>query len=683
MDKNIHIKDYISILRNRKWIIISFFLITVTAVTIATFLQKKVYRATATVIVEVESPDVLSVKDVVKLGETNYFAYRDYLETQQEIIRSRRTAQNVIKNLNLAGLPSFAESEDPIETILKKLQVELVRDTRILKIHIDDNDPELASLIANEFARIYVDSNLALKIEMSSEAQAWLKDEVEKQSEKVELSEFKLQAYKEDNDIVSIENQQKIINESLIMANTNFLDAQRRKIRSESAYSGLVDKEGGFILESLPVILTENKTLQLMKDDYLKQHSLLVEYKEVYKHKHPKMTRLLENINYLEAGIKKEVENEYNVAIKEEDKFRAVLDNHKKEALEFERKIINYNTLNREVETNERILDMVLNRLKETSISTQMLSNNVRIQDVAGVPKKSLKPKKKLNIALSVIMGLVGGIGIAFFREYMDITLKDPEEIGVLLDTPILGAIPSIRSNGKKTNDRFYVDRIVEKDSNFLVSEAYRTIRTNLLFSLGNNHSAKSIVVTSSVPREGKTFIATNLAIMIANSGEKVLLVDADMRKSRVHTIFNDGNETGLSQFLLGESDFGTIVKPSEINNLYIVTSGKTTHKSAELISSNNMALFLEKASSQFSKIIFDTPPISIVTDAQLLSNTCTGVLLVVGESRVTKALLNNSKELLKKVDAKTIGVVVNNVSLTKSSCTYPQHYYSTYYKPA
>lgn len=681
LSKDIHIKDYLTILRRRKWIAISFFLITVTSVTIATFLQKEVYRATATVIVDAESPDVLSVKDVIKLGETNYFAYRDYIETQQEIIRSRRTAHYVIKNLNLQNKEEIKKAKDPIEALLKKLHVELVRDTRIVKIQADDEDPKLASLIANEFAKVYADSNIALKMKMSSQAQAWLKDEVEKQKQKVAESELKLQDYKERNNIVNITSQENTINDALGNLNASYLDVQKRGIKAETTYRSLVDKEGDVTLENLPALLTDNSTLQLLKEDYLRQEALLVEYKKVYKHKHPKMIRLLENISHIKSRIKDEIETEYRTTLEEEKKFKKALDDQKKKALVLERKIINYKALRREVETNERMLQIVLNRLKETSVSTQILTNNVRVQDLAEPPKKPIKPKKRLNIALAMIIGLAGGIGLAFFREYMDTTVKDPGEISTLLQIPVLGSVPKVRVDRKNIKEISDIDRVVEKDSQSLAAEAYRTIRTNLLFSLNHSSSAKSIVITSSLPKEGKTLTAVNLAMMIANSGERVLLVDADMRKPRIHAIFNETNEDGLFQFLSGEKDFKGIIKYSGIDNLYIVTSGDISHRPAELISSNNMKLFLEKASSQFSKIILDTPPIALVTDAAVLSSICSGVVLIAEGGRATKDLLAKSKELLQKVDAKILGVIVNNISLTKDLYSYPQYYYGKYYK--
>jgi capsular exopolysaccharide synthesis family protein len=520
-------------------------------------------------------------------------------------------------------------------------------------------------------------------MKMTGEAQKWLEREVEEQKKKVTESEFKLQRYKEENNIVSTENQKSITNDSLERLNTNYVDAQKRRMQTETTYKSLLDKEGKVFLENLPSLLTDNKTLLPLKNDYLKQEALLADYKKVYKHKHPKMISLLDNISYLSSRIKNEVENDYNGAIEEENKLRIALDEEKKKALELDRKIINYNALQREIDTNDRVLEIVLNRLKEMAISSQIQANNVRVQDFAEVLIKPVRPMKALNIVLSMILGFAGGIGLALFSDYMDTTLKDPSEIAALLKIPVLGAVPKVKADGKSIKDKTDIDRIVEKDSHSLAAEAYRSIRTNLLFSISHSAEAKSIVITSSVPREGKTLTAVNMAMMIANSGERVLLVDADMRKPRVHTVFGDNNEIGLSDFLLGKKDFDGVIKSSGIDNLCIVTSGKGTHKPAELLSSGNMKLFLAAAASQFSKIIIDTPPIALVTDAQILASICTGVVLVSEGSKATRPLLNRSKELLEKVEANILGIIVNNISLTKDPYSYQHYCYGKYYDNA
>lgn len=698
INKELHIKEYISILLRRKWIAISFFLITVTTVTLMTFKQDPIYKAVATVIVDVQSADILSVKDVVKLGETNYFAYKDYIETQQEIIKSRRVAGKVIENLGLKDKKEFQEKRDPVTALLKNIKVELIRDTRIIKISAEDKDPKQAALIANEFAKVYTESNIALKVDASNSAETWLKMEVDKQKEKVRDSEFNLQAYKEKNNIVgTMEDKQGIINDALTKLDTAYLDVQRKRIQAESAYKSSIDSKGNIRLENLSTLLNNNEVIQQLRKDCLKQQAIWVEYKKVYKNKHPKMIALIENINYIKLRIKSEemrlkanealrvktkLETDSEYAKEEETKLKVLLDERKGEALELERKIIEYNALKRELETNKRILDIVLNRMKETSIASKIETNNVRIQDIAEEPKKPVKPNKILNITLAIILGFVGGIALVFFMEYMDITLKDPSAISTLLQLPILGSIPKINPDGKNIKNKIDADRIVEKDSLCMASEAYRSIRTNLLFSLNSSDSrAKSIVITSSVPREGKTISAVNLAIIMAYSGERVLIVDSDMRKPRVHTIFNLDNKPGFSNYLAGEIDFDSIIKYPGIDNLSIVTSGSISHKPAELISSKNAKLFLEKASARFSKIIFDTPPIGLITDAAILARICDAVILIVETSKATKGLLNNSKELLRKAGVNITGVIINNVSLTRNNYYYPQYYYGKYYK--
>lgn len=694
--KNIHLKDYLFILLNRKWIVISFFIFIVTIISFATFIQKPVYRATATVIVDAETPNVLSsVSEIVRLGESNYFAYRDYMDTQKEIIRSRRNAYKVFKRLQLASYKEFSDVKDPLETLLKKIKVASLRNTKILEISAEDTDPMMASVMANEFAKVYADSNLALSTKTAGSAEDWLKKELEVQEKKVKDSEIEAQNYKEKNDLISAEQKTNIVSEALTKINESYMESQSRRVQIETAYKAIEGYKGELSLDKLPSILRDNQNLQQLKQDYLKQEALLMEYRKMYKNKHPKMIALLGKIDYLKALIKNELENQYNVAKQkledqynvakqEEAKFKTLLDGKKKEAADLERKTINYNALMRGVEINRKMLAMVLNRLKETSISGQIRVNNIRIQDIAETPNNPIRPKKKLNIALGMIVGLFGGIILAFFKEYMDTSLKDQSDITQFLDLPILGSVPRIEVDRKNIKIKSDINRVVELDSNSIAAEAYRSIRTNLLFSLSDADFSNSIIITSSVPREGKTITAANLAVMIALSGEKVLLVDADMRKPKMHNMFNLKNQAGLSDFLLGAKDFDSIINHTAVDNLSIITAGGISNRPAELLSSVNMKVFLSRASSQFSKVIFDTPPINLVTDASILSSVSGASVILVAESgRTTKELLHNSKELLRKVNSKIIGVVLNNVSLTKSGYLNSQYYYRKYYSPA
>jgi capsular exopolysaccharide synthesis family protein len=251
-----------------------------------------------------------------------------------------------------------------------------------------------------------------------------------------------------------------------------------------------------------------------------------------------------------------------------------------------------------------------------------------------------------------------------FLKKPKDAVIKDPGDI-TLLQLQVLGSVPRIKSDGKNIKTKSDIDMVVKKDSLCMASEAYRSIRAKLLFSLNNYGSiAKSIVVTSPGAKEGKTISAVNLAMMIAHSGESVLLVDVHRKRPKVHAVFNMNNDAGFFNFISGDADFYSIIKYPGVDNLSIITSGDVSYRPVESVSSKNIKLFLEKASSGFSKIVFDAPPVFLLGDMSILLNICDGVVLVTEGSKTKKDILNNSKELLYKKGANIIGVVLNNISL-------------------
>src|SRR3989338_8680684 len=316
----------------------------------------------------------------------------------------------------------------------------------------------MASVMANEFAKVYSDSNLALSTKTSNNAEDWLKKELEVQERKVRDSEIEAQDYKEKNGLIFSEQRTNIVSEALTKINDSYMESQSRSIQIETAYKAIEDDKGELLLDNLQSLLAGNESLQQLKQDYLKQEALLMEYRKVYKSKHPKMIALLGQIGYLKTRIKNELESQYNVTKQEEAKFKNLLDEKKKEATDLERKTINYNALMRGVEINRKMLAMVLNRLKETSISSQIRENNIRIQDIAEPPQNPIRPKKKLNIALGMMIGLFGGITLAFFKEYMDTSLKDQSDIAQFLDLPIIGSVPRIKVDRKNIKIKSGID---------------------------------------------------------------------------------------------------------------------------------------------------------------------------------------------------------------------------------
>ena len=518
----INLQDYITIIRRRRWTIFTFFVMTVCAVTIATFLQTPVYRATTTVLIDEESPDVLSAKDSLALGSPGYVSYREYYQTQLEIIKSRAIAKEVYAALALGNSPEYAKARDPIKAFLAKLKVDPSRNTRLVYIHFEDKDKELATQVASMITNIYAARNL--------------------------------------------------------------------------------------------VYISKNENVNLIKNEYLKLQAKYSEYTKIYKEKHPKMIQLKAEIAQLEDRMRKE----------EADPFK----------------------------------------------TTSLKANNVRVIDEAEVPKFPVRPKKSQNMLLAVIIGLIGGMALAFLAEYLDNTLKTTDDVERYAKLPLLGCVPSIeRSFSEKEKDLF-----VSVAPTSPISEAYRSIRTAIAFSSSDEKELKDILVTSAGPQEGKSITACNLAITMAYSGNSVLLVDADMRKPRIHEVFGIDSEFGLSNFLTGQADLDKIIKKTNIENLQVVTCGHIPPNPSELLGTKHMKAFLEKARQKFNVVVVDSPPLTIVTDAVILSSIMDGTVLVISSKKTTRSAVYHAKQLMTNAKANVLGVVLNNLHIER------KNYYSHYY---
>ncbi|MFA5388474.1 MAG: polysaccharide biosynthesis tyrosine autokinase [Candidatus Omnitrophota bacterium] len=287
---------------------------------------------------------------------------------------------------------------------------------------------------------------------------------------------------------------------------------------------------------------------------------------------------------------------------------------------------------------------------------SRIKTDNARVQDFADVPYAPAEAGKRSRMIASAMLMAVAGASAVFFRKGRGKAIKDPTDITGALKLPVLGCVPKIRPDGKNIRAKTDADMVVKKDPLCMGSEAYRSVRAKLF-------TAKSIIITSSAPREGKTISAINLAVMIAHGGESVLLVDTHVKRPRIHAVFNMNNDAGFSNYISGEADFGDIIKYPGIDNLSIITSGAGSYRPVESISSKNIKLFLEKAGTGFSKIIFDAPAAPFLGDMAVLLNICDATVLVAENKRTTKELLNNSKELLRKRGANIIGIILNNVS--------------------
>ncbi|MEA1991113.1 MAG: polysaccharide biosynthesis tyrosine autokinase [Thermodesulfobacteriota bacterium] len=714
LEEEVHLRDYLRVILKRRWMIATVFLVLVTTVTISNLNMDPVYQATTQILIDKENPNVVNVEEVVGINAAD----RDYYQTQYEILKSKSLALKVIKDLDLKNSPEFApknggfslmgvlgsvlgwikaitssaeDAENPadknfnpdheynsiIGAYLGRLNISPIRNSRLVDVSFEGGDPAIIARIANTHAKLYTESGLERKYSASEDAIAWLNLRIKEEAKILKEKETDIQRFREQEGLAAIdfEDRQGIIIQSLNDLNTALTQAETEKLKKENLFSELIRlSQQPEMVESMPSIAT-NQVIQELKSQYVALTGEYYNLSNKYGKEHPKMVRLSAAMKGIDKKIAQEVkktlqsvETEYRVALAEEKSIRQAMEEKKREALALNAKQIGYNSLKREMETSRSLYESLLTRVKEAGLTEGLEATNIMVVDPARIPDYPVKPKKARNVLLSIIVGLTLGVGMAFFFEYLDNTINTPDELERYFKVPFLGVVSKFKT------DTASEEIIVHSNPKSNVAEGFRTIRTNLLFS-SPDVEKKHILITSALPRDGKTLQAANIAISFAKMGKKVLLIDADMRKARIHEIFNLERSPGLSEYLAGKESGP---QPTEITGLEVFTAGRTSPNPAELLGSKRMKELLEseRAKGDFDMIIIDSPPVLSVADAAILSAVTDGVVLVVNAGSTPKPAIQRAIQQLSDVEAKLIGCVLNNMDFEKES-----YYYSYYYR--
>lgn len=706
MPREPHLLDYVMVLRKHQWMILTFLLTVVTVVTIASFKMKPVYVASARVEVDRENPNALPFQDSNSIDM--YMDLENYIETQIEILRSETLAMKTIRSMDLARYPEFGgnpneiidaganQKEPPIlGAFLGRLNVKRVPNSRLLEVQFEGENPELAAQVVNAHLQNYVEENFKSRYDATTQASNFLSSELEELRIKMEKSEDAQVAYERQNQIWMVDANQNTTTQKLEDLSKSLTDAQtelsKREATFELAHSPNAD--------SLDAIQGNTEIQDLLK----KKSDLEQKYTEMLNQtgpNYPAVQDLAAQIKDIDAQIeerKKAVIEQVDSDFHESQTRTALLErdlNHQ-EALanNLAQKLVQYNILKHDAESNKELYDGLLQKLKEAGISAGLRTSNIRIVDPALVPSVPTRPQKTRNITLAFLVGLVGGIGLAFFREYLDNTVKSPDDIQVLTGLPSLTVVPAFANGnghhqlakvsrhigigGKRDESR--VEVISMQHPKSVVSEAFRALRTALLLSQADR-PPQVILMTSALPQEGKTTAASNLAITLAQLGDRTLLLDADLRKPGVRRALNlpTGRELGLSSYLAGVSPLHEVIVPHEsIENLDAIPTGPIPPNPADLLSSRRMGEAVEELRKQYKFIVIDSPPIMAATDAVILSALTDGVLLVVWSGETPKEAFTRSRDLLSAVKGRLLGVILNAVDSGA-----PDYYYSYRYYP-
>jgi succinoglycan biosynthesis transport protein ExoP len=702
-----HLYDYLLILRKHLWLIVSFMLAVVTIVAIANFRMRPIYVATARIEIDRENANLLPFQGA---DSYDYMVDSDnYIETQAKILTSETLALQTIRNSGLIDRPEFSGPGGPSEAVasgsltnqvrppelgqfLGSLSVKRVPNSRLMDVSFESTDPRLAARITNAHIATYVEQNYRSKYESTTQASNWLADQLSELKVKVQKSEDARIAYERQNQIWTLDDKQNITTQRLSDINKQLTEAQSERMKKESLYE--FAKAGN--LDAVPQVQSNTALTELLK----KRDDTSIEYTDALKQygpNFPKVQRLQsqlkeidENIQGAKRSILDAINSDYREARQRETLLTESLDQAKAEANQMAERMVEYNILKREAEANKALYEGLTTKMKETAISAGLRSSNIRIVDPAMVPTSPARPAKTKNITLAFLVGLIGGIGLALLREYLDNTVKSPDDIETLARLPSLAVVPQFSgsnaghrrgflqgfsANGHETRMDLFAQHLPKSQ----ISEAFRALRTSILLSQAD-HPPQVILVTSALPREGKTTTAANLAVTLAQLGDSTVLVDADLRKPGVGRLLNlgPGKYAGLSSYLAGVSSLDLVSVPHPaIPNLVAIPTGPLPPNPADLLSSHRLAEAIAELRTKFKFVVMDSPPIMAATDAVILSVHADGVLLVVRSGETPKAAFARTRDLLNNVKCRVLGVVLNAVNPSA-----PDYYYSYRYYP-
>ena len=728
-EKQIDLRQYLGVMIKRRWIIFTIFTVLVLTVAVNTFTAVPIYQATARIVIEKENPNLVSIQEVMAVDSTG----TDYYQTQYKIIESRAVAREVIRRLDLDNSTEFfpepkdnfisnikgwirdtlSNAKEWIKSLLKteedkdganiraddndsldselvsafigRIDVSPIRNSRLVDVSAEAKNPIMAARMANELVMSYIDKNLEIKLLAAKDAVKWLGERINEERKKVEAAEKALLRYKEENQIITsfssdVEN---VTAQKLAELNAQVIDAESQRVEAETRYHQAVTlKNEPDMLDSIPEVLSNDLVKEIKKME-VALYNRMSELSKKYGRNHPQMVAIeseladLKKRKAVEARrVVNSLKNEYQLALALEESLKHALAKQKAESLNLNKKAVQFGVLQRETESSKHMYELLIKRFKETSLTEEMKTGNIRIIDKAEVPRLPVKPKKKRNLLLAVIVGLTLGVGLAFFLEYLDNTIKLPEEIKEHLKIPYLGPVPAISPDGDPRT--VPLDLVTIHSPKSTASESYRGIRTGILFSSADT-TPQVIMVTSAGPKEGKTISSANLSVTMANAGSRVLLVDCDMRRPKIHKLFDMDRKIGLSSILVGTESPGAAIVASQVENLDILPVGPIPPNPSEIIGSKKMGLLLNALKKKYARVIIDTPPISAVTDAVALSQMVDSTLLVIRAGETPLQVTQNSLEQLRAVNANVLGAVLNAVSVGRDSYYYYQYYYYYY----
>jgi succinoglycan biosynthesis transport protein ExoP len=695
------LQTYLYMLRRHLWIIVTVASIVTTVAAFVSFKMKPVYQATTSLDIEADTPQIQSLNNLYQ----QLPADDSFIETQIYVIRSDDLAWRTICQLGLPDTPEFASStrqqqgslatapgvsrDALLKAFKQRRSVNLERRSHVVEISFESEDPELAARVTNALANNFVEANFRQKYDATRQASGLMEQQLDELKAKVEKSQQALVDYERKNVIVNISEKQNVVEQRLADLSRDLTDAQSDRIQKESL-NDLARSD-----ESRVAFVAQNDLLQRLGE---KDADLEAQYADAlgrYGPNYPKVERLRSQIREIRSVIEEErrrmiakIRNDYRAAVGREKILSAVVANQKAEVGKLNELLIQHNLLNREFETSQQLYENLLRRLKEASVTAGLRATNIHVIDRAAPPTVPVRPKKLLYVLMGAFGGVALGILLAFVLESLDSSIRSIEEAEWLVNAPVLALIPLkhaprwspalARSGNNGTAQVQGVGLVLSREPTSPLAESYRNLLSSVLLTSAPE-PPQALLITSSQVGEGKTATVLNLASALAERGDPVLIIDADLRRPGIASSLGIAEgKKGLASLLTGTHSLEeALIRSAHVPNLWALTAGPMPENPAQLLSSTSMESLLRTLRCRFRYLVVDSPPVLPVADAPILSRLVDGVLFVLESGVTARRPVTRACRILENVGAKVLGVVLNKVDFRHDGY---YAYYGYYY---
>jgi capsular exopolysaccharide synthesis family protein len=695
-------KRYLDGLRKYAWTVLALVAVGVTMAVIYTRRQPEIYEAKASVQIEPRLPDLLGQAD--DLIGRSMVGGQDYYAQQKEVLGSYRLIHETVEknNLFLRILSEQERGSRPVNELVdeatarvrENLSIKYPEQNRIMFVVVRDHSPELARDIANAHVATYLAYCKGLLAGDITGASSVLTTEFNSAETELRDAESAMYSFEKDNDLlaVTLEERQSIVSTGISAYMQKLNDAKAHHIELASKLDRLRKASNADVLQSPILLMGDTSSFDGLRAQYYSERNKFIEVQKEMGPKSPEYQMEKAKVDDLYAALQSEakrmidgLQEQINALLETETALKAEIDKATKDALELGPKVVAYNELARKKRSAEDRYNILRSRLATADLNDHLNQNrafdvsNIKPLDAAQVPTSPVAPNLRLNVAIAAVVSLLLGLGLVLLAVFLDRSIKSTNDVAQVTTAPLLGIIPLLEESVIQGDDNTR-DLYVHREPTSPIAECCRALRTNVLFSSAD-HPTKTIVVSSANPREGKTTSVIYLGTTMAQSGQRVLLVDTDMRRPRLHVSMGVSREAGISNLILGDRDYDEVIKKTEIPNLDLLPCGPPPPNPAELLMTQRFATVLEELARRYDRVILDSPPLNLVTDAVVLSKHTDGTIFVVHAGKTVRDDVKRSERAIRSVGSKIFGLIVNAIEPNNRSYGYGYTYYGYNYR--